>query len=257
MTALLGKRVVLTGAGRGLGRVIARTLVAEGAKVALLGRTLDVLVEVQQEIGEGSFPVQVDVGRPESVETAFGEVAEHFDEIDVLINCAAVFPLSRIEDASDDLLRQVTDTNFLGPIYCIRSALPFMKKAGGGNIINISSESAAQPFPFLIPYAASKAGLEALGEGLKYELREDGIRVTTLRVGAMEGTAAQISDWDEGTRQAFFSTVAQSGSLWSAGERMDPASVAATIVSIIELPEDARIDLLVVRGAKARGEGYT
>lgn len=127
-----------------------------------------------------------------------------------------------------------------------------MRKAGGGDVINISSESAAHPFPYLVPYAATKAGLEALSQGLMYELREDGIRVTTIRVGGMEGTAEQSNNWDEEDSKAFYGVLAQSGHLWSSGNRMDPATVTRAIVDTICLPGDARVDLMVIRGSSPR-----
>lgn len=100
MGDLNGKRVVLTGAGRGLGRVIAQTLAAGGARVALLGRTLSILEELAAELGGESFPLSMDVGDPDSVASAFAEIGDRFGEIDVLINCAALFPLGKVETTS-------------------------------------------------------------------------------------------------------------------------------------------------------------
>jgi NAD(P)-dependent dehydrogenase (short-subunit alcohol dehydrogenase family) len=179
----MAKTIVITGAGSGLGRQIARELSAEGNTVVLLGRTLDKLEKVAAEIGNGAYAVKCDVSSPDSIRLAFANIAERNDKIDVLINNAAVFQPFLLKDATDEQVLSAVLTNYAGPIFCSRSAVPMMGK--GSHIINVSSESVTLPFPMFTLYQSSKAGLERFSEALSRELASEGIRVTTVRAGSM------------------------------------------------------------------------
>jgi NAD(P)-dependent dehydrogenase (short-subunit alcohol dehydrogenase family) len=179
----LSKIIVVTGAGIGLGRTLARRFAADGDRVVLLGRTLSRVEAAAAEIGERAMAVGCDVSQPDEVREAFSRIAERFPKIDVLINNAAIFEPSTIAEASDDHLARTIGTNLLGSMYCARSAIPMMER--GGHIINVSSESIDLPFAHLIAYQASKAGLERFSLNLHRELEETGVRVTIVRAGQM------------------------------------------------------------------------
>ncbi len=132
---------------------------------------------------------------PTACAAAFGEIEARFGKLDVLINNAAIYRPCAVELLSDgDILRQVS-TNFLGPVYTCRAAIPLMRAAGGGDIVNTSSESTLDPFPMLSMYVATKAALEMFDRILADELRDDDIRVTTVVQGTAFGTGTGTTDF--------------------------------------------------------------
>ena len=166
----MGKTIVITGAGIGLGRAIARRFAREGETVVLLGRTFSKVQALAEELGEPHFAVECDVGSAESVRAAFAEIAKRHPKIDVLINNAAVYEPFLVQNATDEQIMQPTLTNFAGPIYTSRAAIAMMDK--GGYIINVTSESVALEFPMLSLYQSTKAGLEHFSAGID---RSDGV----------------------------------------------------------------------------------
>jgi meso-butanediol dehydrogenase / (S,S)-butanediol dehydrogenase / diacetyl reductase len=179
----VAKVIVITGAGVGLGRALARRFSADGDSVVLLGRTLAKVEAAAAEIGERAMAAACDVASPDSVRSAFAAIAARHPRIDVLINNAARFEPFLIAEASDAQLLDIVGTNLTGPMLCARAAIPMMGR--GGHIINVSSESVGMVFPHLVVYQSSKAGLERFSEGLHHELEPSGIRVTSVRAGQM------------------------------------------------------------------------
>jgi NAD(P)-dependent dehydrogenase (short-subunit alcohol dehydrogenase family) len=177
------KCIVITGAGTGLGRALARRLAADGNAVILFGRTRSALDAVVAELGPKAQAIACDVASSESVRTAFAAVAERHPKIDVLINNAAIYKPFLVKDATDAQISEAVMTNFTGPIYCSRAAIPMMQK--GAHIINISSETVVLPHAMFALYQSSKAGLERFTSALHAELEPDGIRVTLARAGQM------------------------------------------------------------------------
>jgi meso-butanediol dehydrogenase/(S,S)-butanediol dehydrogenase/diacetyl reductase len=179
----LSKIIVITGAGGGLGRALARRFAADGETVVLLGRNLDKVQAVAVQLGERALALECDVSSPDSVRAAFSRIAEHHPRIDVLINNAAVYQPFLIAEATDEQILQAIGTNLAGPILCVRSSIPLLGR--GGHIINVSSESVGMLYPHLVMYQTSKAGLERFSQGLHHELEPSGIRVTLVRAGTM------------------------------------------------------------------------
>jgi meso-butanediol dehydrogenase/(S,S)-butanediol dehydrogenase/diacetyl reductase len=179
----LSKVIVITGAGVGLGRALARRFAGEGESVVLLGRTAAKVEAVAAEIGARAMAVECDVSLPDSVRAAFAKISARHPRIDVLINNAAVYEPFLVAEATDDQILKTIATNLAGPILCCRAAIPLMGR--GGHIINVSSESVELPFAYLSLYQCSKAGLERFSQSLVRELEPNGIRVTNVRAGQM------------------------------------------------------------------------
>lgn len=179
----MSKTIVITGAGVGLGRALARRFHQDGDTVVLLGRTAAKVEAVAAELGERAMAVGCDVASPESVRAAFAQIAKRHPRMDVLVNNAAVYEPFLVAEATDEQILQSVTTNLAGPMLCVRSAVPLM--GAGGLIINVSSESVGFKFPFMVAYQSSKAGLERFSEGLFHELEPAGIRVTNVRAGQM------------------------------------------------------------------------
>ncbi|MES2488785.1 MAG: SDR family oxidoreductase [Pseudomonadota bacterium] len=189
----MSKIIVITGAGVGLGRALARLFASEGDAVVLLGRTVSKVEAAAAEIGTQATAIGCDVSSPDSVRAAFAQIAKKHSRIDVLINNAAVFEPFLIAEATDDQIVNTVNTNLTGAMLCVRSAIPLMQ--AGSHIINVSSESVGMRFPHLVAYQTSKAGLERFSEGLHHELEPNGIRVTSVRAGQMfeEGKTWDVS----------------------------------------------------------------
>jgi len=190
-----GKVAVVTGASSGSGLGITRRFLAEGASVVMMARGQQRLEAVAEELGERAIPITTDVGDPESVRAAFGQVGQRFGKLDVLINNAAIYRPCAVERLSDLDIERTIATNFAGPIYTSRAAIPLLRAAGGGDIVNTSSESTLNPFPMLSLYVATKAALEAFDRVLAQELRDEDIRVTTLVQGTAAGAGNGATDW--------------------------------------------------------------
>ena len=134
--------------------------------------------------------------------------------------------------------------NLLGPIYCSRAAIPHLREAGGGDIINLSSDSVERPFPFLSVYAATKGGLETFTLGLRTEVAEDGIRVTLLRSGPSVTSFAR--DWQPETAARAFEAW-QAGGYIHAGGVVTPEVIGAGVVQVLTLPVEASVFTLDIR----------
>jgi NAD(P)-dependent dehydrogenase (short-subunit alcohol dehydrogenase family) len=242
-----GKVVVVTGASKGIGLATSRAFADRGARVVMLARSPRHLAAEAEDIGDRALAIATDIGEPDQVRAAFDRIAQDFGRVDVLVNNAGIAALTSIEQATDDVIARSMATNLLGPIYTTRAAIPLLKAAGGGDVINISSESTTAPFPYLSLYAASKGGLEVFAKAALAELKPYGIRVTVVLCGATMTDFA--SDWDADVMADFFAAAQKGGHLAqvSAGQPMQPADVADALVFVASRPDGQMVDLLHVR----------
>lgn len=231
----MSKSIVITGAGVGLGRALARRFASDGDNVVLLGRTLSKVEAAAGEIGERAMAIGCDVSSPDSVRAAFAAIAERHPRIDVLINNAAIFEPFRIVNATDDQIMKAVTTNLAGAMLCVRSAVPMMGR--GGYVINVTSESVEVPLPHLTVYQGSKAGVEGFTKHLQRELEPEGIRVSYVRAGQMyeEGKS-----WDVDPQAAMeFHQAALAAGLNLAERPISQfTSVTDIFRALIDLPAD-------------------
>ena len=237
----------MTGASRGLGRAIADALAAEGATVELLARDAVALATAADEIGRAAHPVTADVGDPDSVAAAFAVIGQRHGSIDVLVNNAGAGAPRALEERSDADLQGEVAVNFLGPLYCVRAALPLLRAAGGGDVINISSVAVLNPYPTMWLYSAAKAALELASAGLVDELRPDNVRVSVLRTGSIAGTGFQ-DGWSDAGRERAAELAAGAGrERFAGGAPVDPQVLAGWVVEIVALPPGVRAGLVELR----------
>lgn len=242
----MSKVVVITGAGSGLGRTLALHLAGHGERVVLLGRTPSKIEAVAAEIGQRATAITCDVASPESVRVAFAAIAKSEGKIDALVNNAAVYTPSRIEDASEDLIVQTVSTNLTGAILCSRAAIPLLRR--GGQIINISSESVELPFAHLALYQATKAGLERFTISLADELEDRGLRASYLRAGKMTGAGAQPPEAEPEALAAFLEACRARGLNLAQRPASDFGSVSQIIRTLLHLPADLAIEGVMLHG---------
>ena len=178
-----GKTAVVTGGSKGIGEATARALVAEGANVALFDID-DAAGEALAAELENCRYWSVNIADGAGVKTAFGEVRDHFSSVDMLVNNAGVAPPYTLDNIPDGEWERVININLTGSFNCIQAAVPLMKDAGGGGIVNISSVAGKNiSMAAGMHYTTSKWGLIGLSRHLAYELAAFGIRVNIVCPG--------------------------------------------------------------------------
>ena len=242
----MAKTIVITGAGDGLGRALARRFAGDGDTVVLLGRTLAKVEAVAAEIGAPSFALHCDVADPASVGAAFAQIAARHPKIDVLINNAAVYEPFTLAEMRDDQLAVQLGTNFAGPVLCAREALPLLR--GGGHIVNVSSESAQISMPMMWLYAGTKAALEHISAQWARELNAEGVRVTVVQAGMMSDETKTSSGWPADVSMRFAAENAKIGIDLRTSPRSHYNSATDAFRAVIDAPPDLHLARVELRG---------
>ena len=249
----MAKTIVITGAGDGLGRALARRFAGDGDTVILLGRTLAKVQAVAGEIGSSAVAIQCDVANGDSVRAAFAEVAKLHPKIDVLINNAGIYWPFTLAEADDHLVQNLTDININGTIFCGREALPLFHGIddGGGLIINVTSESAVLKTPMMWHYAATKHAVELMSEMWGRELEPAGVRVTVARCGQMYDETKTAAPWPAELSKRFGAAAAAAGIHLREKGTSHYRSVTDAFRAIIDMPRDTHLNLVSINGRKA------
>jgi NAD(P)-dependent dehydrogenase (short-subunit alcohol dehydrogenase family) len=182
METLNGKHAVVTGASRGIGLVVARTLAAHGARVTLMARDEAALAVAAQKLGGAAGWQVVDVADPDSVAAAFARAGT----VDILVNNAgqaASAPFGRTDAA---LWQRMLDVNLTGAYHCIQAALPGMVDRGWGRIVNVASTAGLTGYRYVAAYCAAKHGLVGLTRALALEVAAKGVTVNAVCPGFTE-----------------------------------------------------------------------
>lgn len=180
------KRVIITGAGSGMGLATAKLLATHGFTVYAGIRRAEsqkIIDAAEAEIGQSIPTVQLDVTEPDSVKRAIAQIVEQQGGLDILVNNAGFGLVSSVEDGTDEEFTRQFDVNVFGVLRCIREVVPVMRQQGHGQIINISSFLGKMGLPLLTHYAASKYAVEGITDSLRYELAPFGIAVNTVAPG--------------------------------------------------------------------------
>lgn len=191
---LKGKAALITGASKGIGKAIADELAAEGANVAICARgQRDLVATVGDLQGNGikAIGISADASKTEDIDRVVEETVDAFGGIDILVNNAGDVGPDNLLDTSDDEWRNCLDLNLTSAARFTRSAVPHMRKRGGGRIVNISSVGGHTPGPFFVAYAAAKAALLAYTKSSADLLAADNILVNSVCPGC---TATPL--WD-------------------------------------------------------------
>jgi NAD(P)-dependent dehydrogenase (short-subunit alcohol dehydrogenase family) len=184
-------RALVTGGSKGIGFAIAEAIASAGGKVAITGRDQMRVNAAVTALLKSAAPgalvrgIAADVRDRYGIESAVDETAAAFGGLDTLVNNAGVGVFTSVPDMTDDQWRQVIDTHHTGAFFATRPAIPHLRHAGGGWIINIASLAGRNFFADGAAYCASKAGLVAFSEALMLELRNDNIRVSCIMPGSV------------------------------------------------------------------------
>jgi len=245
---LSGRVGIVTGASSGIGAATARALAAAGMTVVLAARRADRLTAVCDAI-------RADGGRADGIPTDLrdeasvlalvdGTVARH-GRLDALVNNAGTGVVRLVEEGRLEEWRAIFETNVIGTLVACRAALRHMLPRGAGDILNMTSVSAHEAWPYMAAYAGSKAAVHALSQALRAEVAPRGIRVMTI---AVHNIATEFGN-------AFDVTVLpEAAARWQAlgllnrdAALLDPADVARAIVFMVSQPDPVSVHALEVR----------
>jgi NAD(P)-dependent dehydrogenase (short-subunit alcohol dehydrogenase family) len=229
---LAGKTILVTGGASGLGAALCHVLSSCGANIVIGDLNLDKALTVASLLESSAgkvYAIGFNVGDPVAAERAINETIERFGKLDVLINNAGTDVTCSIEELDYNRWDRVVHTNLYGPFLLSKFAVPHMKQAGGGQIVNIASTAAKRAWPNASAYHASKWGLLGLSHALHAELRPHKIKVTAILAGGMRTPFLldRFPDIDVNTLQ-------------------DPVNVAKAVKSVLMLPEQTVIPEVMV-----------
>jgi NAD(P)-dependent dehydrogenase (short-subunit alcohol dehydrogenase family) len=193
---LAGAAVCISGGTKGLGREAALAFAREGARVCVSGRgaeALDAAVEQLRAAGSpDAFGVAVNLRRPETVEAMFAQIGDRWGGLNTLVNMAGPTdpsPGADFTEVPDEAWQYYFDVGIMSVVRCTRAAVPLMRKARWGRVINISSVSARVGIPLEAPYMTAKGGLNALSKNMAWALAREGILVNTVTPGVFRTEA--------------------------------------------------------------------
>lgn len=230
---LTAKTILVTGAGRGIGRAIANSLAAEGADLILSGRNLDRLHQTADAISEAgarAHVFQADIGEEDQVLDLFRHIQSRFPRLDVLVNNAGIGEYGPLAEFPTDAFDRIMRVNLRGTFLCCREAMRLMLPQKAGNIINISSVVGFKGYPNQSAYAASKHAIMGLTKALAVEAQPHGIRVSAVLPGGVDTdlVAESRPDLDRACLIA-------------------PEDIAETVLFLLTLSDRAAVDQIFIR----------
>jgi NADP-dependent 3-hydroxy acid dehydrogenase YdfG len=245
---LEGKVAVITGASAGIGAATAEALAAEGAKVALVARRHDRLVELATRIekqGGEALPIEADVTDHGAVEALVGQVRGQFGGIHILVNNAGVMLLGPVDGADVEEWRRMVDINLLGLLYCTREAIPIMRESGGGHIVNLSSVAGRTANLGSAVYNMTKWGVVGFSEALRQEALHSNIRVTCVEPGYV---ATELQEQNE--NPVVLEALEKMAN--EIGDTLTAEDVARAILYAVSQPPHVAINEVMVRPTRQR-----
>lgn len=224
--ALAGRRILIVGAAKGIGRATAERFVGEGARIAAFDRDEQALSALAAAL-PGSVTLPGDVADPAAVAAAVRAAASALGGLDGVVNAAGIDLLADIEAMTLADWQRVVAVNLTGPVLVMQAAYPYLKAAGGGTIVNVSSAAGLSPLARRTAYCASKAGLQMASKALAIEAAAFGIRVNAVCPGAVETDLFRSSIDAAADPQAAYEAVRARYALRRVAE---PAEIAAAIL---------------------------
>ena len=226
MRDISGLTVAITGASAGIGEATARAVVAEGATVVLGARRVDRLEALATELGSSAAIVEMDVREPGDAQRLVQEAHARFGRLDALVANAGIGAYGGIMDLTDEKLKTMMDTNVAGTVWPIRAAVPGFVEKGGGDIVIVASVAGIRGAGDEAVYAATKFAQVGLAGGLDRELRESGVRVSTICPG--------------GTATEFAMGAGRTPDMPGLADMMSAENVAEAVVTVLRQPLSMR-----------------
>lgn len=232
---LAGRRVLITGASSGIGRAVAHAVVAAGARVALVARSADMLDELAADLDGVAAPA--DVADPSATRSALDDAADRLGGLDAVVASAGVVRPGTVADSDPADFRLMVEVNILGVLHTVQAALPHLVASGAGDVVVVSSMSGRRvPRADAGVYSGTKFAVHAIAEGLRLELDDQPVRVTTVAPGYVDTPIAEGIRGDEGERLR--DAVSAHG--------ITPSTLATFVVTALAAPREAELVELAV-----------
>ncbi|WP_248310138.1 SDR family oxidoreductase [Devosia sp. MC521] len=238
-----GRKIVITGAGRGLGRALSIVAASQGAIPILLGRSSDMLREVAAVIvGNGGPQVDsfvCDLSQSQSIQAAANQIVTFHPDIDILVNNGAQFTSGRLEDHTDEQIAAVVNSTVTGTMTLTRQLLPLLKVRPHADIHNVVSMSGLQYARFVgasLPFRAAKAAQDGFTQGLVEELAGTSVRITSVYPGVIEDVSPTTAEWNR-TR--------------AAEEGLSNKDVVETILYALSAPANVSLRQIVIERSRS------
>jgi len=233
MKKLEGKKAIVTGGGRGIGRAIALAMAEEGCDIAVVSRTRDEIERTANEVmmfGSQALAIQADVSDPLDVKYAVNETIKAFGRIDVLVNNAGIAIFKPFLELTLDDWDKTMAVNLSGAFLCAQEVAKYMVDQESGTIINICSSASKKAYPNQLAYVASKHGMMGLSKTMSIDLQPYGVKVHAICPGGVDTklTADARPEVDR--------------SDW-----MHPEDVAHVIMMLLTMHDRATIDEIYIR----------
>ena len=226
MRDISGLTVAITGASAGIGEATARAVVAEGASVVLGARRVDRLEALASELGSNAAIIEMDVREPADSQRLVQEAYSRFGRLDALVANAGIGAYGGIMDLTDEKLKVMMDTNVAGTVWPIRAAVPGLVEQGAGDIVIVASVAGIRGNGDEAVYAATKFAQVGLAGGLDRELRESGVRVSTICPG--------------GTATEFAMGAGRTPNMPGLADMMSAENVAEAVITVLQQPTSMR-----------------
>ncbi|MCU7369565.1 SDR family NAD(P)-dependent oxidoreductase [Paucibacter sp. O1-1] len=228
MNELQGLHAVVTGGGSGIGAAVAARLLAAGARVTLMGRSLDKLQAQQALLGSDVAVQTVDIGDEASVKAAFAAVGP----VDILVNNAGQVETAPLHRTSLALWQQLLNVNLTGTFLCSREVMAGMSERGFGRIINVASTAALKGYAYVAAYCAAKHGVVGLTRAMALELARKGVTVNAVCPGYTETdiVAQAVATISEKTGRSAEAARAELAASNPQGRLVQPEEVAASVL---------------------------
>jgi NAD(P)-dependent dehydrogenase (short-subunit alcohol dehydrogenase family) len=242
--SLEGKVAVVSGGSEGIGKASARALAREGARVTICARRADVLAAARDELAEETggelLAVPADVRSAADVERVIAATVERFGRLDVVVNNAGTSAAGSFAAVTDEAWQDDLDLKLFAAIRLTRLALPYLRAAGGGSVVNLLNIAAKQPGAASLPTSVSRAAGMALTKALSKELAPDNIRVNAVLIGLVK-SGQHDKRWREagGDRDAYYADMARKRGVPLG--RVAEAEEAADLIAFLASPRAAFI----------------
>ena len=238
MTSLKNKIIFVSGASAGIGEATARQFAKSGARLILSARRIARLEKLAKELNTDTYLMELDIQNRQQVEEAIAKLPKNWQEIDILVNNAGLGRgLGKIHEGDINGWEEMINTNVKGLLYLSRTLIPGMVQRGRGHIINIGSIAGHEVYPGGNVYCATKHAVDAITKGMRLDLVDTPIRVSTVDPGLVETEFSEVR---------FYGDKERAKTVYQGYKPLEPVDVADTVVWIANRPAHVQIAEVII-----------